>query len=575
MFGPGASIERVQAMVQAQRHRGPDARDVRSVAPQVVFGHSRLSILDLSDAGRQPMASSSGRFVIVFNGEVYNYLELRLELADYPYSTRTDTEVVLAAYERWGDACVEKLIGMFAFVIWDAREERLFAARDRFGVKPLHLHTSTDGSVIVASEIRALHAAGVPAKPDETAWSSYLTHGVLEATPRTFWEGISSLPAGHALAVDAGGQRTWRWYDLPSRIGDEDDSRPIETVREECRSLLEESVSLRFRSDVPVGITISGGLDSSLLLGVVRRVQGAENDVVAFTFVTGDPKYDELPWVERALKYTRHPLVICRLDPREVPQLAFSMYQAQGGPFGGIPTLAYARIFQIARGRGVTVLLDGQGMDEQWAGYDYYRSNLHTPVPLVQGATDPALRPEVLVPEFREYAEIPAVPEPFSDRLRNLQYRDLFYTKLPRALRFNDRLSMRSSTELREPFLDHRLVELAMRQATDRKIQNGTGKWFLRSLAAELLPGKLVESPKRAVQTPQREWLRGPLRGWATDCIEDALSVYGGQWLDPAAVRHAWDDYCQGRVDNSFFVWQWLSLGMQVAAPVPRSGVLQ
>jgi asparagine synthase (glutamine-hydrolysing) len=238
----------------------------------------------------------------------------------------------------------------------------------------------------------------------------------------------------------------------------------------------------------------------------------------------------------------------------------------QDEPFGGMPTLAYANIFQEARSRGVTVLLDGQGMDEQWAGYDYYRNCAPgMPLRLVQGTTNSPTRRECLKPEFARLAELFDPPRPFGDELRNLQHRDSVYTKLPRALRFNDRVSMRSSTELREPFLDHRLFELAFRQPPRRKIQGDTGKWMLRRMAARLAPCDLLESPKRPVQTPQREWLRGPLAAWAEREIENATSVAGGEWIDRDLARREWISFQRGNGDNSFFIWQWINLSLAAA----------
>jgi asparagine synthase (glutamine-hydrolysing) len=335
-------------------------------------------------------------------------------------------------------------------------------------------------------------------------------------------------------------------------------------VEEEYFSLLDDSVRLRFRSDVPVGICLSGGVDSSTLLGLVQRCQGPDSSVEAFTYVTGDSRYDELAWVDRMLAETRHPSVVCALHPAEVPALAESLQEHEDEPFGGLPTLAYSRVFERARSRGVTVLLDGQGLDEQWAGYDYYETagRRGDPAPVVQGTSDAALRPECLVPAFGALAEAPARAAAFPDPLRQMQYRDIRDTKLPRALRFNDRASMRSSIELREPFLDHRLFELALRQPADRKIRDGVHKWLLRRMAARLLPSGVVEAPKRPLQTPQREWLRGPLRPWADACIEDGLAWRGGEWLDRGAVRRAWGRFADGEGDNSYFVWQWMSLGL-------------
>jgi len=551
-------------MLRMQRHRGPDAEGIYfDPSGTAGLGHNRLSIIDLSDAGNQPMSNHDGSLQVVFNGEIYNYLELRAELSDYKYRSQSDTEVLLAAYERWGEECLERLIGMFAFLIWDNRQQRLFAARDRFGVKPLFYYCGTEGDLLVASEIRPLFAAGVAAEPDEGTWAGYFANGTYGQSENTFWKGVRSLPAGHALTWQAGRTKVREWYDLAARTGQAYDGRPDDEVTEEYSALLKDAVRLRFRSDVPVGINLSGGLDSSILLGLVQAVQGTDSDVKAFTFVTGDPNYDELPWVRQMLERTRHPLVVSQLTPEQVPRLAESVQINQDEPFGGLPTLAYARLFERARGEGVIVLLDGQGMDEQWAGYDYYRiTDERAPAPVVQGSRDRPVRPECLTREFRLLTPTAETPRPFQDRLRALQYRDALVTKIPRALRFNDRASMRASTELREPFLDHRLFELALRQPPERKINGNVGKWMLREIARELLPHGVVEAPKRPVQTPQREWLRGPLSDWASRNIEQALSVFGGTWFDSGKVRESWQSFRNGEGDNSFHVWQWINTGL-------------
>lgn len=517
------------------------------------------------------MVSRDGRFWIVFNGEIYNYLELRSELKDYPYYSQTDTEVVLAAYERWGEDCLDRFIGMFAFLVWDEHEQRLFAARDRFGVKPLYYSQRPDGTLVLASEIRALHTAGVPARPDLVTWSTYLTFGLSDHSDRTFWQGIKSVPAGCAITWQNYSTRVHSWYDLAGRVGTELDQRPIEEVQEEYGALLVESVRLRLRSDVPVGINLSGGLDSSILLGLVHAVQGPQSDIYAYTYATGDHRYDEVPWVEKMLARTRHPAVFCYLNPSDVPRLASSVQESQGEPYGGLPTLAYARLFEMARKDGVIVLLDGQGMDEQWAGYDYYAAALNgASAGVVQGTREQPCRPKCLTPEFRSLAEPLQATQPFPDKLCNLQYRDTFYTKLPRSLRFNDRISMRSSTELREPFLDHRLFELALRQPAERKIANGARKWLLREMARQIVPTGIIEAPKRPLQTPQREWLRGELKSWADAVIEQAVTAYGSSWLEAKSVRRAWREYCRGAGDNSFFVWQWISLGLMFGQAADR-----
>jgi asparagine synthase (glutamine-hydrolysing) len=568
--GEGWERAQLEAMVACQHHRGPDDNGIYiDPSSKIGLGHNRLSIIDPSPTGHQPMSNQDGTLWLIFNGEIYNYLELRAELNNYPYRTQTDTEVILAAYTRWGERCLDRLLGMFVFLIWDSQTQRLFAARDRFGVKPLYYHLHSDEALLVASEIKALHIAGVPAEPDVIAWSTYLAYGFYDHSERTFWKGIQSLPAGHAMSWQDGRLHRWCWYNLAERTGPELDLRPVHVVQDEYLALLAESVRLRFRSDVPVGINLSGGLDSSVLLGLVQSVQGPESDVKAFTFVTGDPYYDELPWVQQMLARTRHPSVICSLSPGEVPDLACSVQLHEDEPFGGLPTLAYARLFEEARREGVIVLLDGQGMDEQWAGYEYYQRSLSNSqsdqkmvTGPVQGSHDRSVRPDCLTPDFRAQAQPFVGSAPFLDSLRDRQYLDARYTKIPRAVRFNDRISMRSSTELREPFLDHRLFELALRQPPERKIAGGTHKKLLRQMVRTLLAEGVVEAPKRPLQTPQREWLRGVLKDWASDSIEAALAAYGDAWLDRAAVQQAWQAYCVGLSDNSFYVWQWINLAL-------------
>jgi len=563
LVGHGWTEDQLSAMIGAQHHRGPDdtGRFVSS-SGLAGLGHNRLSIIDLSPAGHQPMASADGRCWIAFNGEVYNYLELR-ETLDYPFRSRTDTEVILAAYEKWGEACLDRLVGMFAFLVWDDATQTLFGARDRFGVKPLYYSDRGEGGFAFASEIKALHAAGVPALEDPAAWAVYLGRGQLDHSAQTFWAGIRSLLPGHACRWKAGELSVWRWYDLAGASGIDYDDRPAEVVSAEYLERLRESVRLRFRADVPVGINLSGGLDSSLLLSLVRDVHGSDSRVRAYTFVTGDPAYDETPWVRRMVERTAHPLHLCELTASDVPGLAEQIQHFEDEPFGGLPTLAYARLFEQARADGAVVLLDGQGLDEQWAGYDYYRATSAEDRPVhLQGSTDSPIRPECLSDDFRALVPVDDAVAPFPDRLRNLQYRDACRTKIPRALRFNDRASMRSSTELREPFLDHRLFELALRQPAERKLNAQTGKLLLRTLVASRLPGQIVDAPKRPLQTPQREWLRGPLATWAAGLIEEMLASRLGAWFRPAAVRTAWTRFLDGGSDNSFYVWQWISVAL-------------
>lgn len=515
------------------------------------------------------MKSADGRYVIVFNGEIYNYQELAKQLKQYPFKSNSDTEVVMAAYQQWGAQCLERFIGMFALAIWDLQEKILFCARDRFGVKPFYYHLNQD-TFYFASEIKALHASAIKKEIDDQVWSTYLSDGLYDHSENTFWKNIKSLPAGSYLVWKGSKVTISKWYELHKQVETGWDQRIEEELIDEYLFLLKDSIRLRFRSDVPVAINLSGGLDSSILLGLVDEFKGPDNDLLAFTFATGDQRYDELPWVQSMINKTRHPLEICYLTAQEIPKLAQEITVAQDEPFGGVPTLAYSKIFKQARACGVIVLLDGQGFDEQWAGYDYYKNYLGSASSgeelrgPVQASTKSVNSKDFLTTEFRSLSEKPDPVNYYNDPLRNVLHRDAFVTKIPRALRFNDRISMKYSTELREPFLDHRLFEFAFRVPNELKIRDGVHKYLLRKLADRVVPSTVSQAPKRPVQTPQREWLKDDLQSWVQDCLTLVENKYEGIWFKKGTIQQLWKQYQSGQFDNSFFIWQWISLALLI-----------
>lgn len=544
----------IDEMLFAQRHRGPDATH-KWVSENVFLGHNRLSIIDLSSVADQPMISSDGRYVIVFNGEIYNYLELKEQLVNYTFKTSSDTEVLLALFQEKGKAMLNDLNGMFSFVIWDILEQKMFAARDRFGVKPFY-YSFIDGSLFFASEIKTLFSAGVEKIKNEKVWANYLSFGTYGLPNETFWKNIHQLPGGHYFEHDLNAPnkiQPVKWYDFVENIKNTPQLAE-EDLKIKYLELLQDSVRLRFRADVPVGFNISGGLDSSALLALVNQEFPNNNSIEAFTFYTNDERYDELHWVELMLEKTKNPLNKCLLEAQDVPELISKISLLQDEPYGGFPTLAYNQIFATARAKGVIVLLDGQGMDEAWAGYDYYQTKTGF---TIQGTKTSPVKPEVLTEEFSGFAEKEIYEQPFDNDLQNLQYRDLFYTKIPRALRFNDRISMLNGTELREPFLDYRLVELAFAQPSDVKIKNGQGKWMLREIVKSLLGSEVALAPKRPLQTPQREWMADELHSYIDNKIHEFSN---SSLVKKEKVLAVWDEYKNGNQDNSFYLWQWINL---------------
>ena len=562
----------LDSMLLSQQHRGPDFTGKYADEGFATLGHNRLAIIDLFPQSNQPFSDNSGRYILVFNGEIYNYIELKAELKNqYDFKTESDTEVLLAAFIVYGKQCLQKLNGMFAFAIWDKQEKKLFAARDRFGVKPFY-YSLKNKALYFSSEIKAIHAAGVSKTPNEKVWASYFAYGSYGNPDETFWEGVSQLPGGHFLEYQNHNLILQKWYCFEDEVAKLPKNLTYNQAKEKYVALLKDSINLRFRSDVTVGFNISGGLDSSVLLALINLQNDGNFDchsepveesfkdqqvlINAYTFYTNNPDYDELPWVEMMMAKTHNPLTKVLLRADEVPDLANKIAWQQDEPYGGIPTLAYTKIFEQARKDKVMVLLDGQGMDEQWAGYDYYTQESEA---TIQGVTNSPYKTSMLSDSFLAKAEKSVYPKPFDDAVLNKQYRDLFYTKIPRALRFNDRISMAFSTELREPFLDYRLVEFAFSLPLNFKIKNGITKYMLREIASEYLVDDLVFAPKRAMQTPQREWLAKELKNWVSTCFAEIENTTLSEWFNKEELQKELQLYFDGNRQSSFHIWQCIS----------------
>lgn len=550
----------LEQMLDLQKHRGPDHTGKYIDKGFACLGHNRLSIIDLSEAANQPFTDHTGRFQLVFNGEIYNYLELKEELRPvYKFRTDSDTEVLLAAYIIYGEDCLKKLNGMFAFAIWDNKDKVLFAARDRFGVKPFYYSKNSE-ELFFASEIKSLTWLPENDEPSRKVWANYFAYGSYGLPEETFFKNISQLPGGHSLSFKNGKLKTKQWYNFIENVHKVEISEDLEKTKQEYFSLLRDSIGLRFRADVKIGFNISGGVDSSLLLALVNQYERKEK-IRAYSFYTGDGRYDELPWVEKMISTTGNPLSKIRLDINEIESLAGKISMVQDEPFGGFPSLAYSKIFRQAREDNVLVLLDGQGMDEQWGGYDYYRGDTSANIQGLKKNLSP-FRENCLSKELLSFAEKPVYPKPFDNQLQNLQYRDLFYTKIPRALRFNDRISMAASTELREPFLDYRLVEFAFAQPGEFKIRGNTHKYLLRELVKDLVPSDISYALKRPLQTPQREWLGDELAGWVESKLDKLAKCKYSRWFDKDEIQKEWSCYKQGDRQSSFHIWQWVNFAL-------------
>jgi asparagine synthase (glutamine-hydrolysing) len=589
-------------MMAVQAHRGPDDSGVFA-DERVWLGHRRLSIIDLTSAGRQPMASADGRLQIVYNGEVYNYLELAADLRrlGHTFQTRTDTEVVLQAYQEWGEGCLERFNGMFAFAVYDAPEGKLFLARDRFGIKPLHFRHSGD-RFIFASEIKAiLEWADVPRRPDPLAVYDYLAFNCYNHTDHTFFDGVTSLLPGECATFDLRGRRLARrrWYAIP--LGRPREVRDEREAAARFRDLFFDAIRLRLtRSDVEVGSCLSGGLDSSSIVCSMHHLTDVDaRGHQTFSIVFPNTPFDESGYVTDVTNLTgmRSHRRTSSLD-RLLDDLERLIYH-QDEPFGGPSIFAQWEVMRLARSRGIEVLLDGQGGDELMAGYYFFMGYLMLEYLLAgrPGAaaaeavgivrhhgmmTDPFLATALFVAPARikamlgrRYLKVPLaarfarrmaaesdVPNRMYSRLdlnQALAYRMTF--SLPQLLREEDRNSMAFSIESRLPLLDHRVVEYLFSLGPEWKVRRGMTKHVLREAMRGILPDRVrLRTYKLGFPTPIVEWLRRPRFRAMVDDLLHSDSFASRGYFDVPRVQRLYGEHVAGKTDAWQTVWKAVNL---------------
>jgi asparagine synthase (glutamine-hydrolysing) len=540
----------VRHMIALQRHRGPDGEGFYD-ASGASLGHCRLAIIDLTDAGHQPMHDTERRYWITFNGEIYNYVELAEELKSlgYRFQGRSDTEVLLAAYKLWGNECLNRLRGMFAFAIWDERTKSLFAARDRLGIKPFHYCVDKNNRFAFASEIKALLGFHPEHYPNVRLVEQFLAWNVLDHDPfETMVVGIKRLPAAHALQWKPGQQiNIWQYWSLTVCEDYSITADHEQKLVREFRERFEETVSVHLRSDVPVGTSLSGGLDSSAIACAVSnelRRRGAWRDNWQHTFSAcfSEPQLDERPYINAVVSATG-----CTphyIFPRG-EDLADEMNRwlwHQDEPVGSTGVYAQYCVARLANKYGIKVLLDGQGADEQLAGYRkfilvYLRQLLSNREYWKAGweAASFFFRPDFLATtrfaDARRYlmtslkentglwpaGTTPARPEELGigrSLARRLEA-DITRYSLPVLLRYDDRNMMAFGVESRVPFVDHTLVEWVAKLPSSLRLSRGWSKRILREALRGILPETVrTRRTKLYFSTPESSWLAGPLSEW-------------------------------------------------------------
>jgi asparagine synthase (glutamine-hydrolysing) len=579
----------------------------------VAFGHRRLSIVDLSSAGHQPMTHRATGVTINYNGEIYNHVELRAELEreGHTFESHCDTEVLLVAWVHWGPAALSRLNGMFSFVLFDPRDGgTVHAVRDRFGVKPLYWARVGD-VIALGSEIKQIRALpGFTARLDESAASDYLAHGLVDHTSRTLDAGIQQLRGGERLEVRLAGRplevEKHRWYHLTPRA-----SASPSRAAADLRELLADSVRLRLRADVPIGSCLSGGLDSSAIVCLARRAlrdHGTSAGQITVTARFSDPRFDEWQFARLVIEQTGANSVevwpsFDRLRDELDRQLWF-----MDDPFGSTSMFSQYCVFEGAAGAGLKVMLDGQGSDEMLAGYGGSDAPLYAglmrrgsllhlgrevlafrqrqgAVPLSQlviaarnvfPALDALLPARVRAhpPAPHWLRTTPALEAPLgaSRDLRTHLEDQLLATSLPALLRYEDRNSMAWSIESRVPFLDYRLVEYVAGLADELKFHRGLTKVVLRDALTDVVPERVrTRRDKMGFVTPEREWLRGEGRSWFLDGVREAADA-APSLIDGDAIVRETEEIAEGRRAFSFMPWRvlcfgrWLKLTPSLAA---------
>lgn len=593
------SWQKLEAMVSALSHRGPDDEGFY-IKGNVALGHRRLNILDISPLGHQPMSDETGSVWITFNGEIYNYLELKKELGG-TYRSNTDTEVILKAYGKWGINCVKHFNGIFALAIWDDSKKFLFCARDHLGVKPFYF-TEYRGAFYFGSEVKALLAAGVSTRPNDSIIYDYLVYGCYQHTNETFFSGIHQLPAGSCLVLRNGAFRIFAYWNLKELVR-EKKGWDLPKASEEFFHLFKNSVKIQLRSDVPVGLQLSGGFDSSALTAMVHNLQKGQKNFRLFSHIYNNHLDQEKPYMQALAKGLGWRWEYITLSPQDMPDFAEEVLWHQDEPFPGLPTFGLHLLAKRCREEKIPVILGGQGGDEIGAGYEYYLGafildmlrehgvkkalseltgygKLHgfsnseehlkffmqalVAYMLAGASADGSTftNTRVLNEPFlrKSFKPRPVFEKPFDSDLQNMQYRDILHTKLPRILHSADRAAMAYGVEQRVPFLDYRLVELGLSLAGTLKVKNGEQRYFMREAMRKYMPEVVNRAPKRAVPSPQREWFQKELRPWILSILK-SKSFSRRQYFNQAKVREEYGRYLkEDRPKNSFHIWQWIHL---------------
>ena len=540
-----------------QVHRGPDSfGEYYNHNKFLYMAHNRLNIIDLTNNSNQPLKSHCGRFIMIFNGEIYNYQELKEMLSKDKKNWKSsgDGEVLLELWSRWQDGCLNLLNGMFSFIVYDKFLEKVSCVRDRYGIKPMYY--MKDGDIYVfASDIRTLISTKKDLKPNLSSVDKYLRYGMNDDNENTFFEGIFRVKPGHLTEISLNTLefKELKWYNLNDNLYNIKGNRA--SLIRNLDELLENAVHLYTISDVDFGINLSGGVDSTLLYTYMS------NQTESFDAYTLDfDGYSERQWINKYFEKGRLN-VINNTEFNTIGWFTETM-QYQSEPYGGVMVLAYNNLYNEAKAKNTKVMLDGNGVDEVFLGYPKYQKFLSLEERDFKNdsidGSNPVYEDAILLNKFKDN-ELTVSHR----NVRECGVQDLLRNKLPRGLRYFDNVSMKYSIELRSPFLDHRLVHLGCSLDSNLLIDKSNTKLIIRELLEKRLSNhKISYAKKRSVQSPQREWVGGQMGKLMMDTFKSRSFNERG-WIDPRLAVEQLEGFAASTDKaglNANPLWQWLSL---------------
>lgn len=583
-------ISLIEKMNESIKHRGPDGKGVY-IDDKVSLGHVRLSILDLSSAGKQPMSNEDESVWIIYNGEVYNFLGLRKELEErgHKFKSNTDTEVVLHAYEEWGYDCIESFNGMWAFAVYDKNRDTLFLSRDRFGIKPLYYYC--DGNkFIFSSEPKGILQHGINRIPNDKVIYEFLVFGLSDHSRETFFKDIYRVMPGENLIYDFSEKalKTLKWYDLKSKIG-KIEQKDENKVKEEIQKLFADSIRYRLIADVPVGSCLSGGIDSSAIVCTMDKLW-KNNKIKTFSLVFPGLKIDESSYIDEVVKATNIESHKISLSVRDMIEDLHDLIWTQDEPFGSLSIYGQYKVMELAYKNDTKVLLDGQGGDELFAGYTSYHRHFlfeclmnrkfDNFLKSMQYATQRKEMIKLILssglfflrklrllkdmgfgkPSFlKDFYSAKTSYPPFESgfNLNHVLLNDMTIYSIPNLLRYEDRNSMRWGIESRVPFLDYRFVEFVFSLPSDYKIKGGITKYIFRKMLSGVVPRRILERrDKIGFAAPDKEWFRSPEFISVVREITDSSKFKSRKYWRHEKVKEIFVEHLNGKKDHSRELWR-------------------